>query len=76
MMNDALVQQLLHDADGCVSVGCLLVLDQPVNQFLSNKAVWVGTEMMSSVFDDLSLVKPESENITGKLCFKNVIKLY
>lgn len=58
MMDNALVQQLLHDLDGRVSVRSLLVLDQPINKLLSHKAVGVGTEMMPPIFDDLALMEP------------------
>lgn len=67
MMDDALIQQLLHDLDGHVSIWSLLVFDQPVNKLLSHKAVGVGTEMMPPVFDDFALMKPQS----GK-CHKKI----
>lgn len=60
MMDDALIQQLLHDLDGHVSVCGLLVLNQPINKLLSHKAVGVGTEMMPTVFDDFALMESQS----------------
>lgn len=59
VMNDAPVCQLLHQFDCCLSVGSLFVLNQPVNQLFCDKAVWVGFEMMSPIFNNLFFMQPE-----------------
>src|SRR4029434_10398102 len=59
MVDDALIQQLLHDLDGSVPVRGLLVLHQPVDELLSHKAVGVRPEVVPAVFDHFTFMKPE-----------------
>lgn len=59
MVNDALVEKFLHDPDGRFSFRCFFVLNQPINNLLGHKAVWVGAEMMPPVFDHFTLMESQ-----------------
>lgn len=59
MVDDALIQQFLHDLDGRVPIGGLLVLNQPIDELLGHKAVGVGPEVVPTVLDHLTFMKPE-----------------
>lgn len=61
MVNDALVQELLHDLDGRVSVHRLLVLDEPVDELLGHEAVGIRAQVMPAVLDHLPLVEPQPD---------------
>lgn len=67
VVNDALVQKLLHDPDGCVSLRGLLVLDQPINELLGHEAVWVRPEVVPPILDHLALVEPQPEIKKGEV---------
>lgn len=73
MVDDALVQQPLHDADSRVSVRRLLVVQQPVDQLSAYEAVWVSPQVVAPVLDDLPLMKPKpGENHRMRILFKTV----
>ena len=59
VVNDALVQQLLHYPDGRVSVRGLLVFHQPIDELLGNETVGVGSQVVSPIFDHLRFVEPQ-----------------
>lgn len=59
VVHDALVQKLLHDLDGRVPVHRLLVLKEPVDELLGNKAVGVRAQVVPPVLDHLRLVEPQ-----------------
>lgn len=59
VVDDALVQQPLHDADGCVSIRRLLVVQQPVDQLSAHEAVGVSPQVVAPVLDHLPLVEPQ-----------------
>lgn len=59
VVDDALVQQPLHDADGRVPIRRLLVVQQPVHQLAAHKAVWVSPQVVAPVLDHLPLVEPK-----------------
>lgn len=59
MVNDALVQQLLHDLDGRVSLRGLLVFDQPVDELFGHEAVWVSSQVVPPILDHLPFVEPQ-----------------
>lgn len=61
MVNDALVQKLLHDLDGRVPVHRLLVLQEPVDELLGNEAVGVRAQVVPPVLDHLRLVEPQPD---------------
>lgn len=59
VVNDALVQQLLHDLDGRVSLRGLLVFDQPVDELFGHEAVWVSSQVVPPIFDHLPFVESQ-----------------
>lgn len=61
MVDDALVQKLLHDLDGRVSVRGLLVLNEPVDELLGHEAVGVRSQVVPPVLDHLPLVEPQPD---------------
>lgn len=65
VVNDALVQKLLHDLDGRVPVHRLLVLDEPVDELLGNEAVGVRAQVVPPVLDHLPFMEPQPDRQTG-----------
>lgn len=61
VVDDALVQKLLHDLDGRVSVRGLLVLNEPVDELLGHEAVGVRAQVVPPVLDHLPLVEPQPD---------------
>lgn len=59
VVNDALVQQLLHDLDGRVSLRGLLVFNQPVDELFGHEAVWVSSQVVPPILDHLPFVEPQ-----------------
>lgn len=59
VMDNALVQKLLHDLDGRVPVHGLLVLDEPVEELLGHKAVGVRAQVVPPVLDHLPFMEPQ-----------------
>lgn len=59
VVDDALVQELLHDLDGRVAVHRLLVLNEPVDELLGHEAVGVRAQVVPPVLDHLPFVEPQ-----------------
>lgn len=59
MVDDVVVHQLLHEADGGLAVGRVLVLHQPVRELLGHEAVGVRAQVEPPVLDQLPIVETE-----------------
>lgn len=49
MVNDVMVDQMLHKLDGHLTIWCLFVANQPINEFLCYKAVWISTQVVPAI---------------------------
>ena len=52
-----MVHQLLHEADARLSVRRFLVVDQPVCELLRHEAVWVCSEVVTPVLNELPVME-------------------
>lgn len=43
------------------------MFNEPVNQLFCNKAVWVGFEMVPSIFNNLFFMEPQPEKMNKNL---------
>lgn len=57
MVDDVVVHQLLHEADARLSVWCFFVVNQPVCELLGHEAVWVRSEVITSVLNELPIME-------------------
>lgn len=49
MVNDVMVDQMLHKLDSNLTIWCFFVAYQPVNELLCYKAVWIGTQVVPAI---------------------------
>lgn len=56
VVNDVMIHEVLHEADGCRSIRSFLMAHQPVYKFLCHKAVWIRAQVVASVLDQFSIV--------------------
>lgn len=59
MMDNAVIQQFLHQFNCSLSVGGLFMVNQPVDELFGNEAVGVCLEVVPPIFDDLFFVQSE-----------------
>lgn len=60
-----MVHQLLHEADARLSVRRFFVVDQPVGELLRHEAVWVCSEVVASVLNELPIVEAKPREKDG-----------
>lgn len=65
VMDDVMVHQLLHEADARLSVRCFFVVDEPVCELLRHEAVWVRSEVVTSVLNELPIVEAKPREKDG-----------
>lgn len=58
VVDDVMIHEMLQEADGGRSIGGFLVAHKPVYKFMCYKAVGIGAQVVASVLDQFSIMKP------------------
>lgn len=57
MVDDVVIHEFLHQADGSLTVGCFLVVDEPVRELLGHEAVGICPQVVPPVLHQLPIVE-------------------